>query len=159
MTHHLTASPHHNDFAPSSMASCSVSALYVHCDVFISLSNYKSGSLDVNTFATKLCSRLESHESHKLQVYLDTSDSRGLLVDDNIPSKMEENILAASVHIAIFPPTYKLSKWRFDELALMIKSSVESRTSVIPVFYDAEVSELRRSGEKALRNYEKKKTI
>jgi hypothetical protein len=38
----------------------------------------------------------------------------------------------------------------------MIKSSADSRTTIIPIFYYAQPSELMSTNEEALRNYEKK---
>lgn len=154
MADHLTAAANPDDFA----SSCTVSAPY---DIFINLCDYNYCSRDVNTFATELCSRLESRE---LQVFLDKPDLRDMLFDDKIPSKIEDVIVSASVHIAIFPPNFAQSKWSLDELVLMIKSSIQSRTTIIPIFYYVKPSELRWTREdndgaygKALFNYEKKK--
>lgn len=153
MTDHLTAAANPDEFA----SSCAVSAPY---DIFINLCDYNYCSRDVNTFATELCSRLESRE---LQVFLDKPDLRDMLFDDKILSKIEDVIVSASVHIAIFPPNFAQSKWSLDELVLMIKSSIQSRTTIIPIFYYVKPSELRWTGEdndgaygKALFNYEKK---
>ena len=76
-------------------------------------------------------------------------------------TQIEGAIQAASVHVAIFSPGYASSKWCLDELVLM----VESKSTIIPVFYNVEPSNLRwtEGGDgvyaQALRGLEKKRTF
>eukprot|EP00253_Pinus_taeda_P032131 PITA_32131 len=71
-----------------------------------------------------------------LRVFLDQPELRK---GKDIPSQIKEAIRTASVHVAIFSPTYAQSRWCLDELALM----VESKSTIIPVFHDVDPSELR----------------
>ena len=60
----------------------------------------------------------------------------------DIDSQIKTAIEVASVHVAIFSPSYAASKWCLLELQSMIKSS----GTIIPVFYDVEPSDLRHTG-------------
>lgn len=58
---------------------------------------------------------------------------------DNMTAQVEGAIRTASVHVAIFTPTYAESSWCLDELVLML----ESGSTIIPVFYKVEPLDLR----------------
>eukprot|EP00253_Pinus_taeda_P033013 PITA_33013 len=72
----------------------------------------------------------------ELNVFLDQPELRK---GENILHQIKEAIGTASVHVAIFSPTYAQSTWCLEELALM----VESKSTIIPVFHDVDPSELR----------------
>eukprot|EP00253_Pinus_taeda_P034590 PITA_34590 len=80
-----------------------------------------------------------------LRVFLDEPELRK---GEDMPSQIKEAIRTASVHVAIFSPTYAQSRWCLDELKLM----VESGSTIIPVFHNVDPSELRwtRSGDGVL---------
>ncbi|KAH9290547.1 hypothetical protein KI387_034664, partial [Taxus chinensis] len=63
------------------------------------------------------------------------SDEEG----DEIPSELEAAMSSALVHIAIFSKNYAQSPWCLAELSFMLKT----RTTIIPVFYGVEPSDLR----------------
>ena len=122
---------------------------YHHFDVFI---NYRGPDVK-STLANSLYRRLISH---RLQVFLDKPE---LQAGHNITTQIEAAIKVASVHIAIFSPTYAESNWCLDELVLM----VESKAIILPVFYKVKPSEVRWTGKdnhgayaRALRNHEEK---
>lgn len=76
---------------------------------------------------------------------------------DHFPSRIENVIKTASVHVAIFSPRYAQSEWCLNELVLML----ESGAPTIPVFYHVRPNELRREDGKYaedLRNLENMKT-
>ena len=58
---------------------------------------------------------------------------------DSFPSTIENAILSASAHIAIFSEGYAESPWCLAELVLMLQSSAK----IIPLFYGVEPSALR----------------
>eukprot|EP00253_Pinus_taeda_P013482 PITA_13482 len=177
--------PHHDDSTSSSTASCSASVPYASSSTascfasipysvsvpcassstascsssvpYASSSTASCSVRDVNTFATKLCSLFQSLQLH---AFLDNPNLRDL--HDKIPPKIENAILASSVHIAILSPNFAQSKCCLNELVLMIKSTAELKTTTIPVFYYSRPSELRWMGKdnnrpyaQALCNYEK----
>nr|ADW94528.1 putative truncated TIR-NBS-LRR protein [Pinus monticola] len=117
-------------------------------DVFIS----HSGKDVKKTFASHLYYRLVSFG---LRVFLDYQELRK---GEDFPCEIKGAIKNASVHIAVFSPTYAASQWCLDELVLML----ETRAPIIPVFYHVEPTELRRShGDgvyaRSLSNLEKKR--
>lgn len=135
----------------SSSASCSASMSYPYYDVFI---NHRGPDVK-NTLATNLYRRLLDH---RLRVFLDKPE---LVEGRNITSQIEAAIEVASVHVAIFSPSYAQSKWCLDELHLMVKS----KGTILPVFYKVQPSELRWTGKgkrgsyaEALFDLEQKKT-
>eukprot|EP00253_Pinus_taeda_P024395 PITA_24395 len=99
-------------------------------DVFIS----HRGPDVKKTFASHLYRRLISHG---LRVFLDYKE---LQEGEDFPCQIKGAISAASVHVAIFSPTYADSEWCLVELVLMLKSG----TPIIPVFHRVEPTELRR---------------
>jgi len=84
---------------------------------------------------------IASHIYHRLKdlglaVFLDQPElQRG----ENLNLQLEGAIQTASVHIAIFSPGYANSHWCLHELLLM----VDSGSTIIPVFYDVQPSDLR----------------
>eukprot|EP00253_Pinus_taeda_P001684 PITA_01684 len=71
-----------------------------------------------------------------LSVFLDQPElQRG----EKLKPQIEEAIRTASVHVAIFSPTYAQSRWCLDELVQML----ESGSTIIPVFYKVEPADLR----------------
>jgi len=135
------------DSAASSSTSTSTS--YGRYDGFI---NHRG--LDVKkTFANSLYRRLTSSG---FLVFLDSPE---LEKGYPIASQLEAAIKVASVHIAVFSPTYAESSWCLDELVLM----VESKATILPVFYDVKpdvVRWTRKTGAyaEALREHERKTT-
>jgi hypothetical protein len=57
----------------------------------------------------------------------------------DIPCQIKGAIATASVHIAIFSPTYAKSRWCLQELDLMLKSDAP----ILPVFYHVDPGDLR----------------
>eukprot|EP00253_Pinus_taeda_P018174 PITA_18174 len=108
------------------MASSSHSHVY---DIFI---NHRGPDVR-NTVASHIYRRLKEFG---LEVFLDVRELEG---GENIFHQIEGAIRTASVHVAIFSPRYAESRWCLDELALM----VESRNTIIPVFYGVQPAELR----------------
>eukprot|EP00253_Pinus_taeda_P026710 PITA_26710 len=89
-----------------------------------------------------------------LKVFLDQSEMKE---GEKITSQIEGAIRSASIHVAIFSPRYAESQWCLNELVLMR----ESGSTIIPVFYHVNPSELKRTNglyAKALHNLENKKT-
>ena len=85
--------------------------------------------LDVKTtFASYLYRRLTSFG---LQVFLDKPE---LEEGRTFPSQIEAAIQSATIHIAIFSPTYAQSVWCLNELIQMINSGA----TILPVFYNIE---------------------
>nr|ABR18194.1 unknown [Picea sitchensis] len=84
---------------------------------------------------------LASHLYHRLKAYglgvfLDQQElERG----ENMTPQIEGAIRTASIHIAIFSPTYAESSWCLKELVMML----ESGSTIIPVFYHVRPCELR----------------
>jgi hypothetical protein len=117
-------------------------------DVFI---NHRGPDVK-DTFASYLYRRLISNG---LSVFLD----REVLEEGlNITSQIKDAIRVASVHVAIFSPTYAESQWCLDELVLMVISGA----IILPVFYKVEPSVVRWTagayGE-ALQRLQAKKTL
>jgi len=102
---------------------------HIYYDVFI---NHRGPDVK-KTLASHLYHRLLAHG---LRVFLDTEE---LQKGDTIAGQIQRAIQTASVHVAIFSPGYANSSWCLDELALML----QSRSSIIPVFYKVRPSELR----------------
>lgn len=102
-------------------------------DVFI---NHRGPDVK-RTLATALYHCLTQHD---LRVFLDEQE---LQEGENITPQIESAIRTASVHIAIFSPGYADSRWCLDELVLMLESRSKSRSTIIPVFYGVQPSELR----------------
>lgn len=75
-------------------------------------------------------------EHCKLRAFLDKD---ALEVGENVASQIARAITTASVHIAIFSPTYAESPWCLEELHLML----ESGASIIPVFYHVKPAHLQ----------------
>eukprot|EP00253_Pinus_taeda_P008855 PITA_08855 len=101
-------------------------------DIFI---NHRGPDVK-KTFASYLYRRLIDRS---LRVFLDKEE---LEAGQNIPSQIQQAILGASLHIAIFSPTYAESTWCLDELVLMVES-VKSGKIILPVFYKVQPSVLR----------------
>ncbi|XP_059077147.1 probable disease resistance protein At1g61300 [Cryptomeria japonica] len=66
-------------------------------------------------------------------------DSEGLQLGDFFPAEVEEAMRSASLHLAIFSPTYAQSPWCLAELSFMLKSG----KPIIPVFYCVRPTDLR----------------
>lgn len=89
-----------------------------------------------DTFASHLYRRLITYG---LRVFLD----REVLEEGfEITSQIENAIQAASVHVAIFSPTYAESQWCLNELVLMVNSEATGAT-ILPIFYKVEPSMVR----------------
>jgi hypothetical protein len=107
-----------------------------------------------NTFAAYLYRRFVSFG---LNVFLDREE---LQQGDYPNSQIKGAIQSASVHVAIFSKRYPESTWRLNELLMML----ESRATIIPVFYHVKPSDLRWTHGKdgvyarALRKLEEKRT-
>ncbi|GLJ38792.1 hypothetical protein SUGI_0790800 [Cryptomeria japonica] len=71
-----------------------------------------------------------------LKVFLDEKE---LELGDCITAEIEEAMRTSLIHIAIFSPRYAESPWCLAELTYMLKTG----TTIIPVFYDVEPSDLR----------------
>jgi hypothetical protein len=104
------------------------------------------------TFASHLYRRLISYG---LRVFLDYQE---LQEGEELTGQIKGAIRTASVHVAIFSPTYAASNWCLDELLFML----ESESPIIPVFHHVEPADLRwTQGEgvyaRSLRNLEKKR--
>jgi len=85
------------------------------------------------TFASYLYRRLLIHG------YRPFLDQEELEVGSNFPSQIVDTIRSASVHVAIFSPTYAHSPWCLRELVLML----ESKAPIIPIFYHVDPAHLR----------------
>lgn len=72
----------------------------------------------------------------KLRAFL---DAEALQVGEQVAQQIARAIATASVHIAIFSPTYAQSPWCLEELHLML----ESGAPIIPVFYNVKPAHLR----------------
>lgn len=134
----------------SSAPSCSDSTPYPYFDLFI---NHRGPDVK-DTFAAHLYRRLLDHG---LQVFLDKHE---LLEGHPITPQICAAIEVASLHIAIFSPTYAESKWCLEELVLMLKS----KATILPVFYKVKPHQLRwtvKDGAyaEALRRLEQKKSV
>ena len=104
------------------------------------------------TFASHLYRRLISYG---LRVFLDYQE---LQEGEELTGQIKGAIRTASIHVAIFSPTYADSNWCLDELLFML----ESGAPIIPVFHHVEPADLRwTQGEgvyaRSLRNLEKKR--
>ncbi|XP_059065771.1 disease resistance protein RPV1 [Cryptomeria japonica] len=66
-------------------------------------------------------------------------DEKELELGDFITAEIEEAMRTSLIHIAIFSPRYAESPWCLAELSYMLKTG----TTIIPVFYDVEPSDLR----------------
>lgn len=138
------AQPH--TIASASSSSCSASTSHTSYDVFI---NHRGP--DVKKLFARLLYR--DLKSNGLQVFLDEPEMES---GHYINSQIEAAIKVASVHIAIFSPTYAKSKWCLDELVLML----DSQGTILPVFYEVKPSDVRWPDKGAygddLREHEKK---
>jgi hypothetical protein len=104
-----------------------------------------------DVFATDLYHRLIYHG---LRVLLDYQERQE---GEELTDQIKGAIRTASVHVAIFPPTYADSNWCLDELRFML----ESGAPIIPVFYHVNPADLRwTQGEgvyaRSLRNLEQR---
>jgi hypothetical protein len=105
------------------------------------------------TFASYLYHRLVSCG---LKVFLDQEE---LQQGDYLTPQIKGAIQTASVHVAIFSERYAESTWCLNELLMML----ESKATVIPVFYRVKPSALRWTQDKdglyarALRTLEEKR--
>eukprot|EP00253_Pinus_taeda_P001240 PITA_01240 len=119
---------------PALDATCSTStshgntSSYVY-DVFI---NHRGPDVKKG-LASHIYHRLKEH---RLRVFLDQPE---LEEGENMAPQIEEAIRTASVSVAIFSPRYAESSWCLKELVLMLKSG----STIIPVFYKVEPSDLR----------------
>ncbi|XP_057859041.1 probable 2' cyclic ADP-D-ribose synthase BdTIR [Cryptomeria japonica] len=66
-------------------------------------------------------------------------DSEELQLGNFLPEALQEAMLGASLHVAIFSPGYAQSPWCLAELSFMLKSG----KPIIPVFYCVEPTDLR----------------
>ncbi|XP_059073352.1 TMV resistance protein N-like [Cryptomeria japonica] len=66
-----------------------------------------------------------------LKVFLDSND---LHLGDIFTIELQEAMSSASLHIAIFSPTYARSPWCLAELCFMLKTG----TPIIPIFYQVQ---------------------
>ncbi|XP_059069275.1 LOW QUALITY PROTEIN: disease resistance protein RPV1 [Cryptomeria japonica] len=98
-------------------------------DVFI---NHHGGD-SKHTVAKAIYNSLHSTG---LRVFLDKDE---LKLGDFFPKTLEEAMLSAELHIAIFSEHYAQSPWCLAELAFMVKTG----TKIIPVFYYVDPSTLR----------------
>jgi len=137
--------------ASSSTAADPINSNRSH-DVFI---NHRGPDTKKN-FASYLYRRLLVHG---FRPFLDQHE---LQEGVHFPSQIIGAIRSASVHVAIFSPTYAASQWCLDELLLM----QESRAPIIPVFYKVEPADLRWTDQnkkgvyaKALDKLQMKKTV
>ncbi|XP_057854623.2 disease resistance protein RPV1 [Cryptomeria japonica] len=71
-----------------------------------------------------------------LRVFLDSEETR---LGDFLPTALEQAMRSASLHVAIFSPTYAESPWCLAELSFMLKSGA----TIVPVFYHVQPSDLR----------------
>eukprot|EP01018_Ginkgo_biloba_P022184 Gb_02462 [translate_table: standard] len=71
-----------------------------------------------------------------LRVFL---DSQELELGDDLPAKIQDAMIAASLHVAIFSQNYAQSPWCLAELSFMLKIGAK----IIPVFYYVAPSDLR----------------
>ncbi|KAH9317324.1 hypothetical protein KI387_019093, partial [Taxus chinensis] len=85
------------------------------------------------TLALRLYNSLENAG---IRAFLDTKE---IELGDSIPSAIRNAIFSASIHIAIFSKGYAESAWCLAELDLML----QSKSIIIPVFYDVAPSDLR----------------
>ena len=104
------------------------------------------------TFASHLYRRLISYG---LRVFLDYQE---LQEGEDLTCQIKGAIRTASIHVAIFSPTYADSNWCLDELVFML----ESGAPIILVFHNVKPVDLRwTQGEgvyaESLRNLEKKR--
>eukprot|EP00253_Pinus_taeda_P028236 PITA_28236 len=75
-----------------------------------------------------------------LSVFLDQPElQRG----EELKPQIEGAIRTASVHVAIFSPSYAQSSWCLDELVLMREQKLKSGSTIIPVFYKVQPADLR----------------
>ncbi|KAH9312671.1 hypothetical protein KI387_027706 [Taxus chinensis] len=85
------------------------------------------------TLALRLYNSLENAG---IRAFLDTKE---IELRDSIPSAIRNAIFSASIHIAVFSKGYAESAWCLEELDLML----QSKSIIIPVFYDVTPSDLR----------------
>ena len=115
--------------APASVASGSSSQVYSHFDVFI---NHRGPDVKKG-----LASHLHRNlRVHGLRVFL---DDREMEQGHHITPQLHWAIRTASVHVAIFSPSYAQSRWCLDELLMML----DSGSTIIPIFYGVNPSVLR----------------
>ncbi|XP_057837942.2 probable 2' cyclic ADP-D-ribose synthase BdTIR [Cryptomeria japonica] len=66
-------------------------------------------------------------------------DQKSLQGGEYVPGAIRHAIRKASVHVAIFSPSYAESEWCLDELHLMLKTGAP----IVPVFWEIQPSQLR----------------
>ncbi|KAH9305936.1 hypothetical protein KI387_010340, partial [Taxus chinensis] len=71
-----------------------------------------------------------------LRVFLDREALEG---GDDIPTKIQDAMSSASLHVAIFSTNYARSPWCLAELSFMLKTG----TRIIPLFFHVDPSDLR----------------
>ncbi|XP_059070550.1 disease resistance protein RPV1-like [Cryptomeria japonica] len=71
--------------------------------------------------------------------FIDPFWSSRASVGDFLPAALEEAMRAASLHVAIFSPTYAQSPWCLAELSFILKTG----KPIIPVFYGVQPTDLR----------------
>lgn len=118
--------------APSASTSAATPLDSCGYDVFI---NHRGPDVK-NTFASHLYGRLLQRG---LRPFL---DKRELQEGQNLTLQIQRAIETATVHVAIFSPTYAQSKWCLDEL-LQMWVMCESGSVIIPVFYHVKPAQLR----------------
>jgi len=122
----LTADRDAPSFSPTPSQGNTNSYVY---DVFI---NHRGTDVK-KTLASHIYRRLKQQG---LAVFLDQQE---LQEGENTTPQIEGAIRTASVHVAIFSPGYAESSWCLKELVQML----ESGSTIIPVFYKVEPSDLR----------------
>eukprot|EP00253_Pinus_taeda_P003375 PITA_03375 len=90
-----------------------------------------------NTFVSHLYHRLTAH---RLRVFLDREEMQK---GEKLTDQIEGAIRASPVHIAVFSRNYVESKWCLDELLLMLESMLEKGSTILPIFFHVNPSELR----------------
>ncbi|GLJ31883.1 hypothetical protein SUGI_0641590 [Cryptomeria japonica] len=109
--------------------SASTSKEKVPCDIFIN--HHEPDAKDAVALAIYNALRARG-----FKVFLDLKD---LQSEEFFPVELKEAIRSASLHVAVFSPTYAKSPRCLDELSFML----ESRKPIIPVFYSVQPTDLR----------------
>ncbi|XP_057823687.2 probable 2' cyclic ADP-D-ribose synthase BdTIR [Cryptomeria japonica] len=115
---------------PSASASTSATTSSpLPCNVFI---NHRGPDVK-HKLATDIYNALTNMG---LNVFL---DSHNLHLGDRFPEALQQAMSRASLHLAIFSPTYAQSPWCLAELSFMLKTA----TPIIPIFYRVQPNDLR----------------
>lgn len=102
-------------------------------DVFLSFRG-------VDTRRTIVSSLYHELQNREVETFM---DDKGLIRGTTISSSLLREINESRLAIIVLSPNYAYSKWCLDELTMIIQCMEYNSTTVIPIFYDVDPSDVR----------------